>query len=445
MNAVTSTPQWVSACEDDELPINPFIALRVAFGMLLGTADFETLMGNPRGKQMLHSAWLHGHGVVWGFPVTRGGTRELTVGPGLAVDCLGRELHLDADRCLDLDCWLADQMASKDPPVLEYHGCDAEMHACLVARFDTCPTAPVPALADPCDLSRKHNDYSRVVETVSLELVPGPCPSEEESGLYHRVRVLFGLAQPGEHDPAGEEALERARAISSQPAARRPVELLRAFRELAAKDATELAPIDLAEGGILPCDEDLAGIVLADLRLLVQRNRDGTELAGFEIDPFVRPVLVAQRSVQELLCGAATWNVGADGVYGDAGGPRLLPQSVRWPRPDQLELCLTGPVLRASLTARAVAVTSLAHHGWVHEDISDIRYEASANRVTIQLQDPPAHSDVRLVMRGTGPTPIVGEDAPHIPLAGLVGGPAGSINDGHDAVLTISVPNSSRR
>jgi len=41
------------------LPENPFEALRVAPGMLLGEADFEALQGHPRGKLMLHNGWLH--------------------------------------------------------------------------------------------------------------------------------------------------------------------------------------------------------------------------------------------------------------------------------------------------------------------------------------------------------------------------------------------------
>lgn len=68
-------------CGGDELPVNPFLALRVAFGMLLGEDDFRVLMGNPRGKLMLHNAWLHGPGVVRGLGVARDGD-ELRVLPG---------------------------------------------------------------------------------------------------------------------------------------------------------------------------------------------------------------------------------------------------------------------------------------------------------------------------------------------------------------------------
>ena len=92
---------------DADLPVNPFLALRARFGMLLGEDDFLTLMGNGRGKLMLHSAWLHGSGVVHGYRVgvdadTKARTYTLRVTSGLAVDGLGRELYLGGDWCYDL-------------------------------------------------------------------------------------------------------------------------------------------------------------------------------------------------------------------------------------------------------------------------------------------------------------------------------------------------------
>ena len=69
-------------CGPGDLPVNPYEALRVSFGMLLGADDFRAMTGNPRGKQMLHSAWLHGSGVVWGFDVCRDGWSRCKSVPG---------------------------------------------------------------------------------------------------------------------------------------------------------------------------------------------------------------------------------------------------------------------------------------------------------------------------------------------------------------------------
>src|SRR2546423_14639885 len=88
----STAPCDCEGCRTGDLPVNPFVALRVAYGMLLGENDFQTLMGNPRGKQMLHSAWLHGSGVVWGYDVTVDGLRMIKVWPGLAIDGICREL-----------------------------------------------------------------------------------------------------------------------------------------------------------------------------------------------------------------------------------------------------------------------------------------------------------------------------------------------------------------
>ena len=85
-------------CRSGDLPSNPFLAPRVTHGMLLGEDDFATVIGYPRGKHQLHQAWLHGSGVVWGYPVRNAGLYELKVGPGLAIDGIGRELLLTAHR-----------------------------------------------------------------------------------------------------------------------------------------------------------------------------------------------------------------------------------------------------------------------------------------------------------------------------------------------------------
>jgi len=73
-----------------DLPVTPFEALRVSYGMLLGEDDFRVLMGNPRGKQQLHSAWLHGSGVVWGYRVAT----EAPVGGVIERDQVGQPTGL---------------------------------------------------------------------------------------------------------------------------------------------------------------------------------------------------------------------------------------------------------------------------------------------------------------------------------------------------------------
>ena len=425
-------------CRDDDLPVNPFLALRVSYGMLLGEEDFRDLMGNPRGKQMLHDAWLHGSGVVWGYQVHRDGTRRLRVKPGLAVDKLGRQLQLDTDRCLDLDAWLRDRRENQQ---LGAGDCDERVvDACLVANFDTCLARPVPALADPCDLSRKYNECSRVVETVRLELREEACPDPAPvPGPYHRVRVLLGLDRVGDTDPAGELARDRRRAVTEKPVHRRARALLAAFRELAALDVAELEPAS-EEGDVcpslFPAVEGDAGVVLAKVKLTTR----GDDIA--EVEPYLddRPSLLATSTVQELVCGLAPALLGSE-TEQDAGGPRVIPQSVWWADDaSRLSFKVTSSLVRSTLSLReppSLLVTSLSDRGWVPEDVDRVEYDDSTRTVTVTFHDPPAYDLVRTIVRGTGPTPVVGTN--RVPLAGLVGGPPGTTQDGHDAVLTMTI------
>ena len=434
-------------CRDDDLPVNPFLALRVSYGMLLGEEDFRDLMGNPRGKQMLHSSWLHGSGVVWGYGVSPDGARCLRVTPGLAIDGLGRELLLDTDRCLDLDKWLHAQR-SKGEPVDSAEGaghakgsqrppgdCDERvLTTCLVAAFDTCLARPVPALADPCDLSRKHNESSRVVETVRLELRHEDCPEPEPIPCpYHRLRVLLGLDKvDGEEDSAGKLAAERRREIAQEPVDRRVRALLHAFRELAALDVADLQPAE-EEGDVcpslFPATDDDAAVVLAAVKVTTR----GNEVVKVEPSPSARRSLIATSTIQELVCGLAPALLGA-GSEQDAGGPRVVRQSVYWPDDaNRLTFKVTSSLLEGSLRDHPVVVTSLSDRGWVREDIERITYDDHTKTVTVVLHDPPAYDHLRVVVRGTGPTPVFG--ANYVPLAGLEGGPPGTADDGHDAVL----------
>src|SRR4051794_21891062 len=112
------------------LPLWPWNALRPASGMLLDSDDFEVVLGQPRAKHMLHNAWLHGSGVVWGLSVDLSGEWDLRVSPGLAMDGVGRELHLDASRCISFRDILE---ADHDPTCTS-----REVELCLILSFDAC-------------------------------------------------------------------------------------------------------------------------------------------------------------------------------------------------------------------------------------------------------------------------------------------------------------------
>jgi hypothetical protein len=60
-------------------------------GRLLTAEDFQAEQDYQRGQRWLHNRLLHGAGVVTGLAVTvSGGSVHVT--PGVALDCLGREI-----------------------------------------------------------------------------------------------------------------------------------------------------------------------------------------------------------------------------------------------------------------------------------------------------------------------------------------------------------------
>ena len=436
MSACDGTATVHGGHRDADLPVNPFLALRARFGMLLGEDDFLTLMGNGRGKLMLHGGWLHGSGVVHGYRVgvdadTKARTYTLRVTSGLAMDGLGRELYLGGDWCYDLAA-LVRNLAGEGAT----GSCDDErtVEACVTVRLDPCPASPVPALADPCDLSRRHTSDSRVVERVRLTVEPGRCPARSPAP-YHRVRVLLGLDEAGPGDVAGHEAARAAARIAELPGEEQVAALLHAFHRLAARDAGDLTPFtaDGDDPSLFPQAEPGA-VMLAELRVRVRGYGDDLQVVDYDIDLCGRPTLLPTATIADLVCGLAPALMGSGSAV-DAGGPRIE-RAAEWPRPHVLRLRVTTRLLSGSLADHPVVVTSLSERGWVREEIVRIEHDPDALTLSVTLAEQPASDLVRVIVRGTGPTPVFGVH-PRVPLAGLAGGPAGGEDDGHDAVLTL--------
>ncbi|MCC6235428.1 MAG: hypothetical protein IT580_22505, partial [Verrucomicrobiales bacterium] len=152
-----------SARESHDGASAPFTSIHYHYGMLLGVADFETEQAYHRGKMRLHNGWLHREGVVWGFDVHSDPAHgEIRVTRGLALDPLGRELHLDADACLNVVAWFN---AHRQDEGFEFEQ-DAQgtirFDAHVLLRFKTCLTRQVPALSGTCENASAATAYSRV-------------------------------------------------------------------------------------------------------------------------------------------------------------------------------------------------------------------------------------------------------------------------------------------
>jgi hypothetical protein len=396
--------------------------------------------------------------VIWGYPVSGSGLWELEVGPGLAVDPMGRDLVHEACRRLDLrdvrDRAIAEGCLDETSP----EGADcrtAKVWACVVAEFDGCLSSPVPTLADPCDVTRSYDDYSRVLERARIDVRlgrcpdPNDCPDPRTAGPHHRVRVLLGLDAVGDDDDAGEEALEaQGRVLGADDPARA---LECELAEMACRDVIDVQP-ETEPGehhlGLFPTSDEDPAVMLAEV-LIKLRDRDGCwEFDGpAQVRECVRSALLPTSLITALTCGLAPGLLDP-AAAGSAEGPRVDGPGI--------ELSSGGKKMTIPVTAAlvpgtvpdGVEVTTLtADKGgdrWVVEDIYDTAYDpdwgdspggAIVVRLAYSLNERPIGALVRVRVCGTGGKPVMGAD-PLAPLAGLIGGPAATQHEGRDAVWT---------
>ena len=189
---------------------------------------------------------------------------------------------------------------------------------------------------------------------------------------------------------------------------------------------------------LFPTAEDDAAVALACVEVDV-RERDGClEIVQVRVDPHIRTALLPTATIQELNCGLAPGLIGEDSAA-DAGGPRVIGERISLSNDgNRLVIPLTAPLAEPSVFLGSVGVTSLSADkgGWIVEDVFDTKFDAEQQALVVAMADRPRHDHVRIIVKGTGPRPLLGADT--VPLAGLVGGPPGSKHDGHDAVWTLA-------
>jgi len=426
---MANTPDQATCLTADEgggelLPLSPFYALRYHFGMLLGVDDFETEQAYHRAKMCLHNAWLHREGVVWGFGVSLDQQHgEIRVASGLALDAAGHELHLEADACVNIGEWF--DKHEKDPGfTVKTEGDSKTFDAHVVIRFKTCLTRQVPALLEPCDNANTGTAYSRVFETVEILLLPNLSPPRVYP--YHRLRLLFGLDEPKKKEgsteitDADKAVLDELGNIQKLPREQQTAAYLKAFHRFAALDEIDLKPAtseDSARTLLFPGRDDDA-VVIADIAgIKLTRQNNGWALAGGAVDTAVRPSHVATSALQDLL--AASLN--RAGSQNAALGPRVDPASVTI-SDTEIILKFDRPLHPKSVKADAFAVTVFDKTtGWKSFAIADPPALSDAGK-TVKLTltaSPLAKGLARVIVRGTGETPLLGND-PLLPIAGAV-------------------------
>jgi hypothetical protein len=417
------------------LAADPFTALAVHYGMLLGVPDFQVISANPRGKLRLHQSWQHGPGVIWGYDVTvPADSPELQVSAGLAVDGVGREVSLGSPYCVDVAQWLDEQVAAGTVVPVEA-GSTKTFNAQLYLRFRGCLTRPVPAMSSACDGGGDDVAYSRILETGELELRPYPNdadgdpspPADDRDGTFPDLRALVRDGAGAVTGDDGESWLD-------------------AFRRIAAQESAALAPPALAGGAptssrLFPTDEP-GEILLADLPgLQITTTASGPTLTAPTIDLAVRRTHVPTWLIEELLAELLAGHAGAH-PEPDAGGARVA----RVSRADKtVTIELTADIIEGTL-APAFEVRTIdlgaANPAWGAPLAITPAFHAAVTTaptapatITFDLPAAPtATVSYRLIVRGTGSTPLLTDGARPVPLAGYVGGPAGRAADGHDVV-----------
>lgn len=424
-------------------PDSAFTAVSYHFGMLLGVEDFETEQGYHRGKMRLHNGWLHGAGVVWGFRVSADVERgELRVSRGLAIDPAGRELYLPVDACLDVGKWYASHAADRDlTAVAEEDADEVIFPAHVELRYCECPARQVPAIADPCEGAERDTAYSRLQETVEIRLVPGP--GAVPALTHPLLRILFGLSEADAGDPDQKDASDLRAAVLAVAPEARAATLLGAFRDLAARDTAGLAPPAAAPGAPLltrPAPDD-APLVIAELPR-VQLVHDGGEFVlggGTVVNMARRASLISTATIQELLCGL--FQDGGDGSplaaedVAAASGPRGIAGTFSRSG-KRVEFKVDRPLLPASVGKSGFVAAVLGASAWSSVAIESASVAGDGVTVTVELRSSPGSRHLRLVARGTGATPLLGEDL--APLAGSTASPPDPAGDGRDFVMTES-------
>ena len=437
------------------LAADPYTSLAVHYGMLLGVSDFEVLAGNPRGKLQLHQAWQHGKGVVWGYQVVvDSDSGQLKVRPGLAVDGLGREVASSADMCLDVHEWLVDQTTN--------HGFTPDggpdrysFSAQLVLTHAACLSRPVPSVSATCGPATDSVAYSRVIELAQLDLRP----YQRTEGICAKAK---GTWQPP--DDHRDRAFAELRALvrdgvlpSGLP--RPPHDWLSAFRAVAADAAAAIGPPGLvpqpSERTRLYPEDEPGEVLLADLPdIVLAKANDGTWHVTAQPDLSIRRTHLPTWVIEELIGEVLAGQVGRT-PEPDAGGTRV--RRIRL-RDDHVTIDLTHNVVEGTVP-QALELRSFdraaSTQGW-SDPLTVEPVVTRAQRgtppvpatVTFDLPAPPtADLSYRLVLHGTGPTPLLGiverEDAPNVgqpvPLAGWVGDPPGSAANGHDVVEMLTL------
>jgi hypothetical protein len=352
--------------------------------------------------------------------------------------------------CLDLGAWFDTTSANQGAlNVTTNKDGSVTFDAYVVVRFAACLAQPVPAMASPCDGSASGTAYSRVNETVELLLMPNQAPDRQVT--FPELRALLGVPAAGQPDQAVQNALA---AIAALPEAKRAQGWLDQFRVILADEIAALKPPGYtnAQAGsslVFPVDEP-ADVVLA-------------QLTGITLTPATGPTRTV--SVTTIDTSSVRWShmptativellsaIGATGEAGgtiiDAGGPRIDPSTAAWDVSNSSVVVGTSGTFLPSTLTDGTAVQYINTADPKAAAWTDVPYTWSVdpvnNTLTFTMPNLPATPPplwVRVLIRGTGASPVMGPPGPAggppVAFAGVVGGPPSAAAEGADVAFLI--------
>ena len=159
--------------------LTPFERNRYFYGKLLTVRDFEVEQAYFNEKRHLINRLVHGSGIVCGLRTQKTENEEsgVTLSPGVAIDCCGRELVIEQEQTIDIRN-------------LEGYSNEAE-NLYLCVKYAECLNGPVPSVAN-VSTCEEVCCYSRIQERFAFVLQETlPEPATEFAKLWTEKTLLY--------------------------------------------------------------------------------------------------------------------------------------------------------------------------------------------------------------------------------------------------------------
>jgi len=269
---------------------------RVAYeaGMLLGLEATRDEQAYHRQRLNRQQYWLHGSGTLAGMAVaidppntTETGpiSTRITVGPGIGIDGLGREVNIHESYCIDLGEWLQTQ----DNLLDGYDEVNDTLWLRITVRYHACDVAKQPVLARKLNLSTDAVQPSRTADSILLEMKPEIPPEDSHHYQPWAAHNAIENTMPV-LDTAEQEVIDNA---AANPAYQQQLRLhARLLHALDGSTNTSSANADLEEDARLL----LARIAIAmpDLQVIEDAHAGDPVVNpnDIHVNNLVRPFLV---------------------------------------------------------------------------------------------------------------------------------------------------------